>query len=200
MGAPQQVAAAVAAPVSAVLQSGFDTMKLRALEVRLDVYDEKKQLQLDAAWASRREVRPGESVDITAVYTGERGVEVTRTVRYAVPAGAPAGPLYFTITDGPSANLAEYRQFLLAPPRSAAQLSEFLLGLHANDRAYVRVWRTQPTLQVQGENMPSLPPSMSAVLTRTASQQPNSLVAELSMTPAGALFTGSRTVLVEVKE
>jgi hypothetical protein len=200
MGAPQQAAAAVAAPVSAVMQSGFDSLKVRALELQLDVFDEKKQLQLDSAWASRREARPGETVEITAVYTGDHGAEVTRTARYLVPLGAPTGPLYFTITDGPTANLAEFRQFLLAPPRSAEQLSEFLLGLHPNDRAYVRVWRAQPTLQVQGENLPAPPPSMAAVLTRTASLQPNSLVTELRMAPADALFAGSRTVLVEVKE
>jgi hypothetical protein len=125
---------------------------------------------------------------------------VTRTAKYRVPLGAPAGPLYFTVTDGPSANLAEYRQFLLAPPRSPEQLKAFLLGLHANDRAYVRVWRTQPTMQVQGENLPAPPASMAAVLSKTASQQPNSLVAELRMAPAAYLFSGSKTIQVEVKE
>ncbi len=200
MGAPQQVSAAVAAPAAALLQSGFDSLKLRGLEIEMDVSNEKKQLQLDGAWPSRREVRPGETVEITAVFTGEKGVEVTRTSKYAVPVGAPAGTLYFTITDGPSANLAEYRQFLVTPPRSSSQLRDFLTGLHANDRAYVRVWRTQPTLQVMGENLPAPPPSMAAILGRTASQVANSLVAEIPMDPAGYLFSGSKTIQVEVKE
>jgi len=200
MGAPQQVSAAVAAPAAALLQSGFDTLKLRGLEIELDITNEKKQLQLDAVWPSRREVRPGESVEITALFTGEKGVEVTRTSRYAVPVGAPAGTLYFTVTDGPSSNLAEYRQFLLTPPRSPSQLHDFLNGLHANDRPYIRVWRTQPTLQVQGENLPAPPPSMAAVLMRTASQQANSLVTEIKMEAADYLFSGSKTIQVEVKE
>jgi hypothetical protein len=139
-------------------------------------------------------------VEITALFAGERGIEVTRTAKYRVPVGAPTGPLYFTVTDGPSANLAEYRQFLLTPPRSPEQLKAFLLGLHANDRAYVRVWRTQSTLQVQGENLPAPPSSMAAVLGKTASRQPNSLVAELGMAPAAYLFSGSKTIQVDVKE
>lgn len=200
MGAPQQAAAAISAPVAAVLQSGFSGMALQSLDLDLEISNEKGQLQLDSVWPSRREVRPGEEVEITALYTGERGVEVSRTTKYRVPVGAPAGPLYFTITDGPSANLAEYRQFLLTPPRSPEQLKGFLLGLHPNDRPYVRVWRTQQTLQVQGENLPAPPSSMAAVLAKTAAPQANSLVAELRMAPAAYLFSGSKTIQVEVKE
>jgi hypothetical protein len=200
LGAPQQAAAAISAPVAAVLQSGFAGLAMEGLEMELEISNEKGQVQLDGVWPSRREVRPGEEVEITAVYTGERGVEVTRKAKYVVPVGAPAGPLYFTVTDGPNANLAEYRQFLLAPPRSPEQLKAFLAGLHANDRPYVRVWRTAATLQVQGENLPAPPTSMAAVLGRTAGQQPNSLVAELRMGPGAYLFAGSKTIQVEVKE
>ncbi len=200
MGAPQQAAAAIAAPVAAVLSSGFDSLKMRGLELNLEISSDKRQLTLDNLWPSRREVRPGETVEITAVYTGERGVEVSRTARYQVPIGAPAGILYFTATDGPSANLAEFRQFLLTPPRSPDQLKSFLLGLHANNRPYLRVWRIAPSLQVQGENLPAPPSSMAAVLKNTAAPQPNSLVAEILMDPADALFSGSKTIQVEVKE
>lgn len=200
MGAPQQAAAAIAAPVAAVLQSGFEGMAMQSLDLDLEISDQKGQLQLDGVWPSRREVRPGEEVEITALYTGDRGVEMTRKAKYRVPVGAPTGPLYFTVTDGPNSNLAEYRQFLLAPPRSPEQLKGFLLGLRPNDRPYVRVWRTQPTLQVQGENLPAPPSSMAAVLGKTASQQANSLVEELRMAPAAYLFSGSKTIQVEVKE
>lgn len=200
LGAPSMVAAAVAAPAAAVLQSGFEALKLAGIDVEMEVSNEKRQVQLDGVWSSRRTVRPGEAVDITALFLGESGVELTRTVRFQVPAGLPAGPLYFTVTDGTTANLAEFRQFLLAQPRSAEQLRAFLTKLHPNDRAYVRVWRTTPTLQVQGENLPLLPPSMAGALAQSASQQANSLVASLGMDPAPYLFTGSKTIQVEVKE
>lgn len=200
LGTPNLVAAAVAAPVAAVLQSGFDSLKLAGIELDLEVSNEKRQLQLDGVWSSRRTVRPGESVDITALFLGESGVELARKATYRVPVGAPLGPLYFTVTDGPSVNLAEFRQFLLTPPRSPEQLRDFLTRLHPNDRPYLRVWRATPTLQVQGENLPLLPPSMNAALLQSASQQANSLVAEIRMDPAPYLFSGSRTIQVEVKE
>lgn len=200
LGTPNLASAAVAAPLAAVLQSGFDTLKVTGLELEMQVSNEKRQVQLDGVWSSRRTVRPGESVEISALYLGERGVELARKATYQVPVGAPAGPLYFTVTDGASANLTEFRQFLLTPPRSPEQLRGFLTRMRPNDRPYLRVWRTAPTLQVQGENLPLLPPSMGASLLQSASQQANSLVAEIRMDPAPYLFSGSRTIQVEVKE
>lgn len=200
LGAPQQVSAAIAAPVSAVLQSGFDALKLRGLDLEIEVSNEKKQLQLDSIWASQREVRPGEAVEITATFAGEHGVEITRTAKYQVPIGAPVGPLFFTVTDGPSANLSDFKQFLLTPPRSAPQLYDFLTGLHPNDRPYLRVWRSQSSWLVQGETMPSPPPSMAMALSHTATQQANALVASIEMPAAGFQFSGSKTVQVDVKE
>jgi hypothetical protein len=200
LGAPNLVSAAVAAPVSALLQSGFDSLVLRGLEMDIEVSNDKKALQLDSVWTSRRDARPGETVEITASFTGDHGLEVTRTIPYTIPIGAPLGALYFTVTDGPSANLSEYRQFLVTPPRSAPQLLAFLNGLHPNDRAYVRVWRQQNSWQVQGENLPNAPPSMALAFSRTASLQANTRVADLEMPPAGFSFTGSKTVQVDVKE
>lgn len=200
LGTPNLVSAAVAAPVAALLQSGFDSLRLAGLELDLEVSNQKRQLQLDGVWSSKRTVRPGESVDITALFLGESGAELTRKATYHVPVGAPPGPLYFTVTDGPSANLSEFRQFLLTPPRSPEQLRAFLTKLRPNDRPYLRVWRSSPTLQVQGENLPLLPPSAGAALLQSAAQQPNSLVAEIRMDPAPWLFSGSRTIQVEVKE
>ena len=200
LGTPALVSASAAAPVAALLQSGFDSLRFDGLDLDLEVSNEKRQLQLDGVWSSRRTVRPGESVDITALFQGESGVELARTATYRVPVGAPAGPLYFTVTDGPSANLLEFRQFLLSPPRSPDQLRAFLTRLHPNDRPYLRVWRSAPTLQVQGENLPLLPPSMNTALLQSASQQANSLIAEIRMDPAPYLFSGSRTIQVEVKE
>ena len=200
LGAPNQASAAAAAPISALLQSGFDSLKLRGLELEFDVSNDKNQMQIDSAWPSRREVRPGESVEITAIFTGEHGAELTRTSTYQIPVGAPTGTLYFTITDGPSANIAEYRQFLLTPPRSPSQLHAFLTGLHPNDRAYVRVWRTAQSFQIMGENLNAPPPSAALTLGRTVTPQSMALVAELAMAPGSFQFTGSKTVQVEVKD
>jgi hypothetical protein len=202
LGAPNLASAAAAAPLAALLQSGFPALRPKRLEIELEVVNERRALQIDSVWASPREVRPGETVEIGALFAGEGGVEITRTARYKIPLGAPVGSLSFTVTDGAAANFADYRQFLFAPPHSQEQLLDFLNGLRPNTKAFVRVWRQHPSWLLQGETLPDPPPSAALLFSKSASAQyqPNSRVAELEMDGGGYLLLGSKTAQVEVKE
>jgi hypothetical protein len=201
-----QASLGVAVPLAYVMQSGFDSLQLKNISLSLESFDAKRQLRIDQAWPSQREVRPGEKVDLSVVLTSENGREVTRKVSYQVPIGAPLGPLYFTVADGTFTNLTEYRQFLTNPPKSIAQMVSFLNNLRANTRAYVRVWRMRPAYDIEGENFPDPPSSVSLILSR--SQTPlggllpsqNSKLAELEINAGEMVITGSKTVQVEVKE
>jgi hypothetical protein len=194
------VSAALAAPAVSLVQSGLDSLSLRAVEIDMEVSTDKRQYQLDSVWTSRREVRPGDTVEVQALFNGANGAELIRRTAYQVPAGAPPGPLFFTVTDGPASNLADFRQFLTAPPRTVPQLLEFLNGLHPSDRPYLRVWRQQPSLVMPGATLPSLPPSAVLALNRASVQQAGSRVAEIELPGGDFVFTGSKTVQVEVKE
>ena len=200
-GTPQIVAAALAAPVAAITTSGFNTLNIRSITVELNVSNEHRELRLDSVWTSHREVHPGESFEIFARFAGESGVEVEQSVTYTVPSGAPTGTLSITVADGPASNLAEYRQFLGVPPRNAEQLVEFLNGLRSSRKAYVRLWRMAPTWTVQGETLPAPTASMTLLLARsTLAQTPGAKVAELELPGGDFVFTGSKTVQVEVKD
>lgn len=199
LGAPNMVSAALAAPVSAIMQGGFDDLKLTGIEIDLDIDNDKKQLQIESIWPSKREAEPGETIDLTALFTGENGQEMTKTIRYTIPVGAQAGPLYFTVVDGAAANLAEYRQFLFAPPRNKPQLLAFLNGLRPNTKAYVRIWRSQPSWQVQGETLPSPPPSLALLLGASYPQTASAKLDEIEMASGGYMMTGTKTAMVTVK-
>jgi hypothetical protein len=69
-----------------------------------------------------------------------------------VPVGAPAGALSFTVSDGSMSNALDYQQMASEAPKSATQLVSFLNNLRPNTNAYVRVWRTDPAFQVQGQD------------------------------------------------
>lgn len=200
LGAPNLVSAAIAAPVAALLQSGFEQLRLNGIEMDLEIGNDKRQLQIDNLWASKREARPGETVELTALFTGDNGQEMTRTIPYTIPIGAPTGPLYFTATDGAAANLNEFRQFIFTPPRTEPQLLSFLNGLRPNTKAYVRVWRNTPSWQVQGETLPAPPPSMVLLLGRNQPQTSGSDVDELEIASGAYMMSGSRTVTIEVKD
>jgi hypothetical protein len=201
LGAPQMVSAAVVAPVSLLLQSGFEGTRLRGVDLELEVSNERRQLQLDGVWTSKRVARPGDSVDVFAVFTGDGGAEVLRKATWQVPTGAEEGTVLFTVSDALTSNISEFRQFLVAPPRNRQQLLDFLNGIRPNRKAFVRVWRAQDSSwQVQGEILPSPPPSAALVLGRGQMQTPGAKITELELATGDFSFTGSKTVQVEVKE
>ncbi len=201
-----QVALAVASPLAYALGSGFEALKLKRVALNIDSYPQKRELRIDQMWASRREVRPGESVDLMIVLGGDNGFETTHKVTYNVPVGAPLGPLQFTATDAMTANLSDYVQLLTQTPRSPSQVVEFLNGLHPNTRAYVRVTRAEPSFTGEGQVLPAAPPSLAIVMGRTQASPggaPASGLSKLAEFEIGAenmVISGSKTIQVEVKE
>jgi len=197
-----QVSLSAAIPLAYVLQSEFSSLAVKKVALDIDSFDEKKQFQIDQVSVSPHEVRAGDKVHVTAVFVGDNGAEVSRTVDYAVPIGAPAGPLYFTVADGNVANLSEFRQIVGSTPRSVEQLMASVNKLRANTKAYVRVWRAEPNFQLESEDFPDPPPSLALILgaSQGALQTRNSKVAELEISAGDAVISGTKTAQVEVKE
>ena len=203
---PDRAALAAAVPLAYALQNAPEQLRLRSIRLEIDVYEKRRELQIAQVWTSRREARPGEDVDLMLVLSGPNSSEISRKVTYRVPAGARPGPLYFTVSDASGANTAEFRQFLDTAPGSASQLIGFLNGLRDNTRAYVRLWRPDPNYNVGGLNFPSPPPSVGQILARA--EPPGAVqlavqgakVAEFEVAADGMVVSGSKTVMVEIKE
>ena len=199
------VTVSTAVPLAWVLQSGFDTLGLRRVALDIESFGEKKQLQIDQVTAARRQVRPGEKVELYTVLVGDNGAEVTRKVEYQVPVGARPGPLYFTVADGATANVQNYRLLAGNAPKSVERLIDTVNNMRANTKAYVRVWRADPAFQLDGADLPDPPPSAALILGGQASagavqQTRNAKVAELEIAVGDMVISGSKTIQVEVKE
>jgi hypothetical protein len=127
-------------------------------------------------------------------------------VDFEVPIGAPPGTLYFTVADAGATNVSDFRQVLAATPRSAGQLITTVNSLHPNNKAYVRVWRSDPAFQLEGVDMPSLPPSAALVLEGSEptlagiTQTRNSRIAEMEIDGGDMVISGVKTIQVEIKE
>jgi hypothetical protein len=203
---PLQASLGTAIPLAYVMQSGFDGLKLKGIQIDVESFDSKKQFQIEQVWASRRQARPGDTIELTTVLAGDNGVETTRKVNYRVPVGAPAGTLYFTVADAASTNLNEYQQLLTTAPRTPAQLVSFINGLRGSDKAYVRVWRNEAAYSAEGQDLPDPPPSVGMIFARTQSSLATaalwrgSKIAEMELPAGDAVVTGSKTVQVEIKE
>jgi hypothetical protein len=186
-GSAMQVSLGIAIPLDYVLQGGFETLQIKKVALEIQSFDEKKQLQIEQVLTGRREVRPGETVELNVTLVGENGVEMTRKVNYPVPIGAPPGPLNST-------------------PKSAAQLVSIVNQLRGNSKAYVRAWRPDLAFQIDADDLPAPPASVSLILSDSQSlvgglnQTRNSKVAEFEIAAGDYVIAGSKTIQVEVKE
>ena len=195
----------VSSPISYALSSGFDALKLKNISLDISPVARRSQMQI-ADVVGPRQVRPRENVELTVAFAGENGVESSKTVHYPVPVGAPPGILYFTVFDAGSANMLELQSALGTTPRSPEQVLGLLNSLHANTKAYVRVWRAETSYSVEGRDLPDPPPSLAMILSRAqvgSAAQLNgrgSTVAQIEIPVGAYVVTGSKTIQVEVKE
>jgi hypothetical protein len=201
---PLVASTGVAAPLGSILGAGFDALKIKSITLEIEASEHKRLLQVDQVSASPKQVRPGESVELSVTFTGENGLEMQKSVQYRVPVGAPAGVLSFTVSDGSLTNALD-QQTAPSVPKSPTQLVSFLNNLRPNTNAYVRVWRTDPAFEVQGQVLPDPPPSVGLILARAQAAQGawfprGSKVDELQIETGDVVVTGSKTAQVEVKE
>ena len=202
---PMQASSGVTSPLAYVMTAGFDALKLKGITLEVEASERKRSLQIDQVTASPREVHPGGTVELAVTFTGENGVEMQKSLRYTVPVGAPMGTLNFTVSDATYSNLLDYQQLAATAPKSPTQLVSFLNSLRPNTNAYVRVWRTDPAFQVQGEDLPDPPPSVGLILNKAQAAQGlwiprGSKIDELQVQTGDVVVTGTKTVPVEVKE
>jgi hypothetical protein len=203
---PLQASLNTAVPLSYTMQSGFDQLRVKNIHLRIGARDRRKQWQIDQVACSDHEVRPGDTVEIVTTLNGENGAELTRKTPYTVPVGAEPGTLSFTVSDATSSNLAEYQQWIGSSPRTPDQVVDFLNGLRPNNKAYVRVWRQDPSYQVNGQDLPDLPSSAALIFARqqtssgTVPLGRGSKLAEIPLDAGDGVVTGAKTVQVEIRE
>ncbi|HWY47673.1 MAG TPA: SpoIVB peptidase S55 domain-containing protein [Bryobacteraceae bacterium] len=202
---PVQASAGVSSPLAYLMAAGFDALKVKNITLEIEASERKRLLQIDQVTASPKEAHPGQPVDLTVTFNGENGVEMQKSVRYTLPVGAPYGTLNFTVSDATSSNLLDYQQLAATAPKSPTQLVSFLNNLRPNTNAYVRVWRTDPAFQVQGQDLPDPPASVGLILNKAQAAQGlwfphGSKIAELQIETGNTVVTGSKTVAVDVKQ
>ena len=198
--------AGIGSPIAYALQSGFDALKLKTVSLEIAPLEHRSQQQVVDLMAPRT-VHPGDNIDVTVVMEGQNGVDTSRRVQYRVPVGTPAGTLNFTIADATSTNVIEFQSAVSTPQRSPQQVLGLLNGLRSNTKAYIRVWRAEPSFTVEGRDIPAPPPSLAMLLTRGQAGSTNLVntrgakVAELEVPGApGFVVIGTKTIQVEVKE
>ena len=203
-GAAMFAVNAVAQPLAVLLNSGFNALDLRGIDVDVTSTDTRSSGSLNRLWIDKTEVRRGESIEMQAFARNDNGSEFVERIPLMIPADAPIGPLVITVGDGASLNQADRAQPSADfTPRDLGQLVRAINKLKRNNRLYVRVMRTGTGAIVNNEEMPVLPPSMLATLgsSRTSGgYTPLSVatLAEHELPPSQFIINGQQSITINV--
>jgi hypothetical protein len=161
-GAGVMAAGSVAAPVAALLSSGFDNVELGPITLDIAASDVRRTAALDRVALDRNEVRHGETVEVQAYVRTESGKQFVQRIPVEIPAGVPPGQLVLFVGDGGSLQQASASQSFV--PKDLSQLVGAINKLKKNDRLYVKLFRITPGAVIGTDEMPNLPPSFVATL------------------------------------
>lgn len=161
-GANISAAGSVAAPVQALLSSGFEGVELGPITLDIAATDVRRVATLDRIALDRSEVRSGETVEVQAYVRTESGKQFVQRIPVQIPADVPPGQLVLFVGDGGTLQQASASQSFV--PQDLGQLVGAINKLKKNDRLYVKLFRITTGAVIGTDEMPNLPPSFVATL------------------------------------
>jgi hypothetical protein len=161
-GAGLSAAGSVAAPVAALMSSGFDGVELGPITLDIAATDSRRAATLDRIALDRSEVRRGETVEVQAYVRTDSGKQFVQRIPVQIPSDIPPGQLILFVGDGGSLQQASASQSFV--PKDLSQLVGAINKIKKNDRLYVKLFRITPGAVIGTDEMPNLPPSFVATL------------------------------------
>lgn len=194
-------AGSIAAPVGALLSSGFDDVELGPITLDIAATETRRAATLDRIALDRTDVRSGETVEVQAFMRTESGKQFVQRIPVEIPADVPPGQLMLFVGDGGSIQQSAASQSLV--PKDLGQLVGAINRLKKNDRLYVKLYRITSGAVIGTDEMPNLPPSFVATLNsdRTSGGfTPTVLspVGEKELPPAEYVISGQQVIGINV--
>ena len=209
------VVASVGQTFRRIFNNPFESPTIRRIELQVELLPDRQTASIENAWASRSEVRPGETLTVKVVLRPYRGPRIVQEVPVVIPAHAPRGDLRILVSDASLLN--RLTSSLMMTSGFAAQ-SGFRLRLtsldqlislinreRTSDHLYVAVFQPTPTMLVEDKVLPSVPLSQINVLNADSFIRqgeslfyPQSVLTEAAI-PHGQVITGSYWLTVTVR-
>jgi hypothetical protein len=197
-----------------IFGNSFETPQIERIRLQVELIPKRLSATVENAWASKSEVRPGETLSVKVALRPYRGERIVQEVPVTIPAQAAKGDLRILVSDAvllnrlttsPLLGLRSTRRFQ-ARLTSLDQLIGLLNRERRNDHLYVSVFQSTPTVLLEDKILPSVPLSQINVLNddTTVPRQgsplyfPQSILTEADV-PLGQVITGSHWLTVTVR-
>lgn len=138
--------------------------KLDAVNVTVDLLPERRIAQIESAWIADNKVTPGSEVPVKVFLRPYRGERLERTVKVKIPAGLPRGEHQVLFSDADTLNRFQNIASSLNRIEDTPQMVAMLNQERSNNRLYVSLLESQPTVYSDEKVLPSLPASVLNVM------------------------------------
>lgn len=138
--------------------------RLDSVDVSVDLLPERRIAQIESAWVADNKVTPGTEIPVKVFLKPYRGERLERTVTVKIPAGLTRGEHQILFSDAETLsriqNIASSLNRIEDVPQTVALLNQE----RSNNRAYISLIESQPTVYSDEKVLPSLPASVLNVM------------------------------------
>jgi hypothetical protein len=137
---------------------------LQAVNVTVDLLPQRRIAQVESAWIADNKVTPGTEVPVKVFLRPYSGDRMERTIQVKIPAGLTRGQHEILFSDADTLsrfqNIASSLNRIEDVPQTVALLNEE----RSNNRLYVSLIQSRPTVYSDEKVLPSLPASVLNVM------------------------------------
>jgi len=199
--APILAAGSVAVPLTALMTSGFDDVRIGSINLDITSSDNKSTGTLERIALDRTETGRGETVEIQAYVRTDSGRQFVQRIPVKIPQDVPLGQLLVFVGDGGA--LQEGSAAKAFVPRDLGQLVDAINKVKKSDRLYVKLYRITNGAVIGTSELPNLPPSVIATLNsdRTSGGYTPTVLSpiyERELPPAEFVISGQQLIGIDV--
>jgi len=157
------VATAVAGPITALMSNPLEPVRIEGADLTIEASEVPRTAAIERVWLDAVRPRAGDTVPLKIQVRTYGGAQEVHTVLVTLP--PEPGEISILVAD--AAQLAQWEQRELRrqeAPGSVAELIRRLNETRRRNRIYIRLLRPAPGAIVDGQPLPSLPPSILSVL------------------------------------
>ena len=160
-GASAMAGSVVATPLAYLMASGFQDLDIKGVDLLVKSRNERSVATIEKVWSTKSEVRPGDHIEVIALFRLPGGQSATRKISVDIPESVSDKALTLVVGGGANINALQFR---MALPGSSAhdihQLVKALNRMRRNNRLYALLMAPERSFTMQGDEYPSPPPSL----------------------------------------
>jgi hypothetical protein len=199
-------------PVSSAVQNlfqriftnQFETPDIERVTLRMESMPERRQTTIEGAWLDKSEAEPGDTVTVRVQLRPYRGSPVIRDIQIAIPQQAARGTsMQILASDSGTLNRMNVVSGSQARLDNLDQLISVLNRERRNNRLYVTLLGSAPTLLVQDKVMPNVPGSQINLLDQRGGPASSQVVRQSAAgewsLPLDQIVQGSAFITIQIK-